>query len=877
MKSVTWNRVLGTLVAGAIGASLASCSNSPGHSKASKPSSSHAVTAGEATDPADEAIPTPPPANAAAAARTSDDEFWTLPSVIMGDLLHVFAGCEFYSPATASAELKCDASQWQKGYAELKAAKDAGFKSVRVTVDGQFTTGRQWPLLNAWNSSVTRASFYQAVERMLEAASDLDMKILFVVVGPGSFDVYEPHRWPATNPCRAPFFATEDGDKFRPDLNQFKLKLADPTTSSWNSFQALTWIPQSDNRSLRLQLISDLATRYGGSDRIMAWEVGYESNDVEHSFQERERQLKLPENAAIPNPTIGGGSCMTGDTFRAFTLEAAQTIRTAGAHQPISSGTIQNRHYASRFDQNATDPASYAYHFYRLNDPSAFDVATMHYYSPLSDHYRDDDEPHLGLANIYAYFKALQGGGAQRLWLGEVGVYPRDVTPFTKHVAQPSDCGEPWWKSNPFQDDIGSTLLASHYHNFLATFWQWRTPGAEKLHGSGQVTYCMFYLDTLAPGVTDDAIANLTRPNRRFGADWPAGGMYFSAFTADFDGDGKADLGAKSSWGGMVQVGLTSWLNKDGSGGTDTPQQWAAYLNPGVTKQDPRVHGPLAGDFDGDGRADVVVKNDAGDWTFALSATNGSVNFFDRLNRATAFNLSAWGANAPDVAGEKPFKIIAGDFNGDGRADIAQKTSDGRWFFKRSTEAGMVDMLATGVKDFSSNPCATSDARWGDERCDAAFEIFAGRWSSGRSGVGMRTSDGRFFYAEVEAGGFSGHKVAGAYVSSDCNNESVAFGSDACNGGPMRILIGDWDGDGRDEPASVSVGGVLRLARRADDFSAPRIFMHPSLAASPDREVVAGDFNGDGRADLAVRTTVGQWSLLLNLPGDVIIAKDWLQ
>src|SRR4051812_44396310 len=62
---------------------------------------------------------------AAAVPQTPSEEFWRLPSVVIGDLLHVFAGCELYAPASASASLACDASQWRKGYDELKAARDA--------------------------------------------------------------------------------------------------------------------------------------------------------------------------------------------------------------------------------------------------------------------------------------------------------------------------------------------------------------------------------------------------------------------------------------------------------------------------------------------------------------------------------------------------------------------------------------------------------------------------------------------------------------------------------------------------------------------------------------------------------------------------------
>ncbi|MFD8756283.1 transglycosylase family protein, partial [Kitasatospora sp. NPDC059577] len=140
-------------------------------------------------------------------------------------------------------------------------------------------------------------------------------------------------------------------------------------------------------------------------------------------------------------------------------------------------------------------------------------------------------------------------------------------------------------------------------------------------------------------------------PKSGLGADtadpYPGTVLHYSqTAAADFTGDGKADIVARDDSTGNLMM----WVHNAG----------ASYSAPKVVSGGWNFSGTTVGDFNGDGKADIVAKG-----------TDG--------------NLDMWYGNGDGTFGA-PHKVTGGwdftqtaaaDFDGDGKVDLIAKGSDG--------------------------------------------------------------------------------------------------------------------------------------------------------------------------------------------------------
>jgi hypothetical protein len=229
-----------------------------------------------------------------------------------------------------------------------------------------------------------------------------------------------------------------------------------------------------------------------------------------------------------------------------------------------------------------------------------------------------------------------------------------------------------------------------------------------------------------------------------------------------------------------------------------------------------------------------------------------------------------------------PISVIAGDFNGDGKIDLAMGTNG---LVGGDHASFLTVMLGNGNGTFTtvpsmpplgSNPGGILVADFnGDGKLDVATANFNGN----NVNVLLGNGDGTFTAASgspiavglnpyaLVAGDFNGDgKLDLAATISGGNTLAILLGngdgtfSPAPNApttglGPTSLALGDFNGDGK---LDVAVGGTsdstiwILLGNGDGSFSpAPG----SPLAATQTFALVAGDFNGDGKQDLAISDT----------------------
>ncbi|MDX3455832.1 S8 family serine peptidase, partial [Streptomyces sp. ME02-8801-2C] len=149
--------------------------------------------------------------------------------------------------------------------------------------------------------------------------------------------------------------------------------------------------------------------------------------------------------------------------------------------------------------------------------------------------------------------------------------------------------------------------------------------------------------------------------------------------TGDFNGDGKSDAaylyGYQPNADGTNHSAL--WLQAStGSGFANPVKKWDS----GGGSWDGTLSKPVSGDFNGDGKSDVAVL-----YKYANTADGrGHSALWTFTSTGTGFNNPAkvWDSGAGSWTWDSS-KLVAGDFNGDGKSDVAvlyryANTADGR-------------------------------------------------------------------------------------------------------------------------------------------------------------------------------------------------------
>jgi hypothetical protein len=291
---------------------------------------------------------------------------------------------------------------------------------------------------------------------------------------------------------------------------------------------------------------------------------------------------------------------------------------------------------------------------------------------------------------------------------------------------------------------------------------------------------------------------------------WPSA----RPITGDFNGDGKIDLAISAN----SLSGIATYLS-NGNGTfapVFSPQTGTDWVSWPSAK-------PLPGDFNGDGLTDIAVCMESGGG-IATYLSNGNGTFTAVFSSQTGTDWCSW----PSI------RLVTGDFNGDGLADIA---------VMQDSLGGISVYLSNGNGTFTGSYSGQTGTDWAS-------------WPSAKPMAGDFNGDGLTDIAVCMQNGGG----IGVYLSNGNGTFAATYssqtGSDWCSWPTARPIAGDFNGDGLTDIAvsADSLGGLGVYIAAGDGTFVPTFSSQTGSdwTSWPSARPLSGDFNGDGLTDIAV-------------------------
>ncbi|WDP90450.1 MAG: VCBS repeat-containing protein [Desulfobacter sp.] len=345
--------------------------------------------------------------------------------------------------------------------------------------------------------------------------------------------------------------------------------------------------------------------------------------------------------------------------------------------------------------------------------------------------------------------------------------------------------------------------------------------------------------------------------------------------TGDWNGDGKTDLG---------RAGASS-VDFYISGNNEFQAMDSLFdLSEGQGYTNANTNPVLTGDWNGDGKTDIGRVGNSG--MVFYTSTGAGWESYPQLNALSIYQGYGEQSQHP---------VFTGDWNGDGKTDVGRITADAAVFYVSTGTGwqsynGFSDLAGQqGYADISRHPAFTGDFN-GDGRTDVARAGSVGVKAYISTGTGFR------YYGSLPVFGWSTHvyNSQGLYplVTGDFNGDGMtdiaraganqvftylSTGTGFAQGGQINdltmgqgckdynthpIFTGDFNDDGRIDIGRVKAGSLAVYVSTGTGFTAygsPISNFSPAQWFSTNHQcpLVTGDFNGDGRTGIARASTSG--------------------
>jgi hypothetical protein len=297
----------------------------------------------------------------------------------------------------------------------------------------------------------------------------------------------------------------------------------------------------------------------------------------------------------------------------------------------------------------------------------------------------------------------------------------------------------------------------------------------------------------------------------------------------DFNGDGKPDVAVTNFLSDTVSV----LLNTTPAGATVPSFASKQTFATGV-----RPEAVAVGDFNSDGKPDLAVANFFSNTVSVL-----------RNATPTGATLPAFAPQQTFATGPDPSAVVVGDFNGDGKADLATVNPNYGGSFPstvsvllNTTPAGTTTPTFALQQTFAAGSYSDSIAI-GDFNGDNKLDLAVANENTATVSVLLNVTP------------------TGATLPAFAPQQTFTTGPL-----PASVAVGDFNGDHKPDLAIANANVSVLLDGSAPISVAPSFYPQQAFASGAGRNsVVVADFNGDGKTDLAVTNSLSNTvSVLLN-------------